>query len=362
MGKVFESRSYQTRIHEKSMEYLATPKTGIAKTLMIESPTGSGKTVMAMRLAKHLESQGHKVGWIAHRKELLIQAAQCNDDFFQVEDIKYISLFTRSAEEYNDRTVVIVDEAQHDAAKSASVLHDVIRPEVIVGLTATPYRTDRAQLCFQKVIRDAGIHQLIREGFLAEFDSYMYDQEWTPSNIAKLFVDHSTKWGKSVIYFLTKADAKECAGLLKEAGIAAGYVVGSESRDEAMAAFKADELQVLTNVAVLTEGFDEPSLQTAFVRPSSKGPTVQMAGRAFRKFPGLPVCNIVQNGDTKYPFTRHATAHNQFIMEEEDWRSIDPKNLAPVFAAQRKKVAQALIEIPDFLKNQDKERFASFGE
>lgn len=362
MAKVFESRSYQTRIHDKATEYLSSDFEGIAKTLMIESPTGSGKTVMAMRLAKHLEEQGHKIGWIAHRKELLEQAESCNNDFFNVNDVKYISLFTRSPEEYQDRTVVIVDEAQHDAAKSAAVLHDVIRPKIIVGLTATPYRTDRAQLCFQKVIRDAGIHQLIREGFLAEYNSYMYDQEWTPLNVARMFYEDAAKWGKSVIYFLTQDDAKECAAILKGEGIRADYVVGSEPREEAMAAFRNDELQVLTNVAVLTEGFDEPSLQTAFVRPSSKGPTVQMAGRAFRKHPDIPVCNIVQNGDTKYPFTRHATAYNQFIMEEGEWRSIDPKNLAPFFAKQRKRVAQAVIEIPDFLKNRDKERFASFGE
>jgi superfamily II DNA or RNA helicase len=362
MGKIFESRSYQTRIHDKSLEYFDVESDGIAKTLMIESPTGSGKTVMAMRLAKHLEEQGHKVGWIAHRKELLEQAEECNKDFFGVKDIKYISLFNRTPEQYKDRTVVIVDEAQHDAAKSASVLHDVIRPKIIVGLTATPYRTDRAQLCFQKVIRDAGIHQLIREGFLAEYDSYMYDQEWTPENVAGLFASDPAKWGKSVIYFLTKVDAKECCALLKAEGIRAGYVVGSEPREEAMRAFRADELQVLTNVAVLTEGFDEPSLKSAFVRPSSKGPTVQMAGRAFRRHPEIPVCNIIQSGATKYPFTRHATAHNQFIMEEGEWRSIDPKNLAPFFAKQRRRVAQAVIEIPDFLKNQDKERFASFGE
>jgi superfamily II DNA or RNA helicase len=350
MSKVFEKRDYQERIHEKATEYFAQPDTGVVKTLLIESPTGSGKTVMGLRLAKQLEEQGHKIGWIAHRKELLNQAMEANEDFFKIKDIKPISLFTRDPSEYKDRTVVIVDEAQHDAAKSAAILHDAIRPKIIIGLTATPYRTDKANLCFQKVVRDAGIHQLIREGYLAEFNQFIYNQEWTPHNIATLYASNPERWGKSVIYFLTTDAAVECAKLLQEAGIAANYVIGSEPREKALEAFKKNELCVLTNVAVLTEGFDEPSLRTAFVRPSSKGPTVQMAGRAFRKHPDTPVVNIVQSNDTKYPFTRHATAFNQFVMEDQKWRSIDPKNLAPIFAAQRRKIAAAKVDLPQYLK------------
>ena len=346
----FEKREYQERIHSNALEYFAQPDTGIVKTLLIESPTGSGKTIMGLRLAKELEKQGHKIGWIAHRKELLSQAMQANENFFQIKNIKPISLFTRTPEKYKDRTVIIIDESQHDAAKSAAILHDTIRPEIIIGLTATPYRTDKVNLCFQKVVRDAGIHQLIREGYLAEFNQFIYDQAWTPNNIAALYTSDQDKWGKTIIYFLAQEAAIECAELLKKAGVAADYVIGSEPREKALKAFRNDKLMVLTNVAVLTEGFDEASLKSAFVRPSSKGPTVQMAGRAFRQYPGLPVVNIVQNEDTKYPFTRHATAFNQFVMEDGEWRSIDPKNLTPVFAAQRKKIASVKIDIPKYLK------------
>ena len=355
-AKILETRSYQDRIHKQAVSYLMKPNSGIAKTLLIESPTGSGKTIVAIRLAKYLESKGHKIGWIAHRRELLAQAMQANKDFFNC-NITPISLFTKTPEDYKDCTVIIADECQHDASKSASILHDIIRPEIIVGLTATPYRTDRAQLCFQKVIRDAGIHQLIREGFLAEFNQYVYNQTWTPENVAKLFIDYPEKWGKTVIYFLTTDKAIRCAQFIKNAGLACDYIVGNEPRDVTLQAFRDDKLQVLTNVAVLTEGFDCPSLKTVFVRPSSKGPTIQMCGRVFRKYPGLPVVNIVQNQDTKYPFTRHANAYNQFVMDRKKWQSIDPKNLEPIFIAQRKKVTQAKIEIPEFLKVKHKERF-----
>jgi len=110
--KTFETRSYQERIHTRSMEYLKAPRgNAIAKTLLIESPAGSGKTIMGIRLCKWLEDQGHKIGWIAHRRELLKQAQQANEEFpFKCETFTPISLFNRNPGQFKDRTVVVVDE------------------------------------------------------------------------------------------------------------------------------------------------------------------------------------------------------------------------------------------------------------
>lgn len=361
MIKKLEQRDYQNRIHQKAIDYLATPSNGIAKTILIESPTGSGKTVMALRLAKYLEDQGLKIGFVAHRKELLSQAMSANNQFFGCESLKTISLFTRRPEQYKDRDVVIIDECQHDASKSASILHDVIRPKIIIGLTATPYRTDRAQLCFQKVIKDAGIHQLIREGYLAEFTQWVIEEDWTPENVARTYLEQPEQWGKSVIYFLTSKDAIECDKLLKAGGIRSACILGSTpKRGKILEDFSEGIVNVITNVAVLTEGFDEPSLKSAFVRPSGRGPTVQMAGRAFRKYPGLPVVNIVQNGQTRYPFTRHARPYGQRVKAAGKWINVNPKNLAPIFKAQRAKIAAAKIDYPEFLrKQQKKNRFGN---
>ena len=57
---------------------------------------------------------------------------------------------------------------------------------------------------------------------------------------------------------------------------------------------------------VLTEGFDDPSLRTVWVRPSGKGPTIQMAGRVLRKF-GDTVKQVVQCRQTRHPFVKTAT-------------------------------------------------------
>lgn len=350
--KTLESRPYQDRIHDKGIEYFKKSSNGLTKSLLIESPTGSGKTIMGIRLCKYFEEQGLKIGWVAHRRELLHQAEKSNKDFFGLNDIKFISLFNRKPEQFADRDVIVIDECQHDASKSAQILHDSIRPSHIIGLTATPYRTDRAQLCFQKVIKDAGIHQLIREGFLAEFNQWITNNEWTPENVCKTYMERPEEWGKSVIYFLTRDDARECAKMLNAEGIPTGCITGDSPRESLLHAFETGELSVLTNVAVLTEGFDCPNLKTVFVRPSSRGPTVQMAGRVFRKHPDISSVNVVQSSNTKFPFTRHARPRERYVETNNGWRCISSKNLEKIFREQILKISQVKVELPKFLSEQ----------
>ena len=60
---------------------------------------------------------------------------------------------------------------------------------------------------------------------------------------------------------------------------------------------------------VLTEGFDDPTLQTVWVRPSGRGPTIQMAGRVLRKC-GDMVKQIVQCRETRHPFHTHGVTQD----------------------------------------------------
>lgn len=532
-NRQLETRDYQERIKRKSIEYLEKPRNAQTKTLMIESPTGSGKTVMAQQIAKHFAEKGHKVGWIAHRRELLEQAEKTNEAWFDIPDFKTISLFDRHPERFADRTMIVVDEClsgdtelivrhngevrrerlvdvvngigqevlswmktgtpgfkpiinrhrmgskaafrvtiqckdkshniqisttgkvminglpvpatnlkpgmqvlclrndgydeqsqpwttnfktnasvgltkveqdyirvngwhdsrpasgfgshigtiteicpignietfdigvfatrcffangvlvkncQHDASTSAAILHEAIKPEIILGLSATPYRTDRAKLCFSKVVKDAAIHQLIREGYLAKYQQWMLEHSWKPELVAASYVAEQEKWGKSLMFFLRTDEAEHCAHELNGLGVRAACVKGSQSnklRHYILDKFRDGGLDVLTNVAILTEGFDENTLKSVFVRPGSKPPTVQMAGRVFRLHDDIPTVNVVQNRETKYPFTRHATPERQFMQENGVWVERSIKNLQRVFTEQRKKLLAAKVEMP----------------
>jgi superfamily II DNA or RNA helicase len=174
-----DPRPYQTRIVRKTLGmFLGTHCNGAgevepaARSVMIESPTGSGKTVIGLLVARALQELADvRVGWVAMRRNLLQQAeAENRDKGIGVDPICFISMFDKDPP--TDIDLLILDEGHHDAAGSMAHLHNVIRPRWILGLTATPFRTDRVSLCFDRTVKDCGIHRLIQDGFLSEFDHY----------------------------------------------------------------------------------------------------------------------------------------------------------------------------------------------
>ena len=111
---VLESRPYQDRIVAKAVNQF---ESGSVRSILIESPTGSGKTVMGLRIAQALHHRhGLKIGWVAMRRYLLAQAAAENEKLGIRLDCKFVSMFDRSPP--TDLDVLVVDEAQHDAAGS----------------------------------------------------------------------------------------------------------------------------------------------------------------------------------------------------------------------------------------------------
>ena len=329
-----------------------------ARSVMIESPTGSGKTVMGLLAAKCLQQQhGLEVGWVAMRRNLLTQTAEENRRMgIGVEPIRFISMFEKNPPTGLD--LLVVDEAQHDAASSMAHLHNAIRPKWILGLTATPFRTDRIKLCFDKVIKDAGIHQLIQDGYLSQYDHYTIPA-WNVATVAEFYLREPGRWGKSIFFFRTIEECFELYKLLSSQGVLCDVVTGTSNREEQIARFLSGELPVLINCMVLTEGFDCPDLETVFCRDSAKGPTMQMCGRVFRKHAGVPIKNIVQSKLTKWPFTKVALARRQFLWQEDEWRSLSVNPMInTVNSRTRFAIAGISVDLPKFVKqNRTRSRF-----
>jgi len=348
---MLEARNYQERIHKKSLEYISQricSKSNKTATLLLESPTGSGKTVMGQRLAKEYACD-YEIVWMAHRTELRKQAEKTNEKFFGIECFNTISMFDKTPERFSGKKVLLViDECQHSPANSALNIVNSIQPRIIIGLTATPYRTDRAKLLFEKVIKDAGIRQLIREGYLAPFDHWMANFEWTPQNVAEMYMKGN--WGPSVSYFHRISDAEEMTKILEKNGFKAATITGTSTREEILDAFDKGEINHLSNCEVLTEGFDAPKLKSVFIRPGSRGPTIQMAGRVLRKHESTPITNIVQNIDTKFAFTKHANAHKQLVQTEGKWQSIDKKDIEPIVRQVKIAKSQIRSSLPNLLR------------
>lgn len=349
-----ELREYQQRLVEKTLQMFAgtfRDRQGRcpppAASVIMESPTGSGKTVMGLQIARYLQqTHGCRVGWVAMRRNLLAQAARENTARGFGVDLQLISMFDKSPPKVD---FLVLDEAQHDGAMSMATLHGMIRPQKVLGLTATPYRTDRIKLCFERVLRDVGIQELIRAGYLSRYHHYTIP-DYTPESVAEVYAAEPQRWGQSLLFFHRLQHCRQCQEALARRGIRAAVVTAETDRERQIQDFAEGRIQVLLSMVILAEGFDCPSLRTVFCRPSGKGCTVQMCGRVFRRYPGLAYKQIVQCRNTRYPFPKTATPDEQYVWMDKGWKSLKlNERIASLSVTTLQLIADCHPRLPDLV-------------
>lgn len=344
MTKTFEQRPYQQKIISKADKHL---KDGY-KSILVVSPPGSGKTVMGWTITKNALNQSGEIfgcdpsdvgiAWMAMRRNLLAQAAEENNVMVGCPNTHFISMFE---DDFTDhpimkykKRILVCDETHHIACDSATSVVNALNPDFILGLSATPYRTDKVKLCFETTLQDAGFHCLIQDGYLSKFDQWIIDS-WNPEVVADTYLREIDKWKKSIMYFLTFEECMKCFNILQVAGVRCEIVTGSTDRFRQIDELASGKLQLLINMHVLTEGVDIPDLNTVFVRDSdNKGPTIQMAGRCLRKHPSKQAANIVQSVDTRFPFTKVASARHQYLMQDGEWRIIGNSEMIDIMTSR----------------------------
>lgn len=314
------SRLYQHQTVDEAIDRLSSTFSSV----MLELPTGSGKTITGLSTAAILcDTFGYKnVGWCAMRRDLLHQAEEeCRRRGFKINFIP-ISMFQKEAPEVD---ILVIDEAHHDATASMAYIHKITKPKKTIGLTATPYRSDGAELMFEDFIAKSGIYELIRQGYIAKPEHYTI-HEWSTDTVAQVYIKNRELFGKTVMYFSTLVDCRDTCAQLKAAGVKAEVIFASSDREGQLGAFREGTIEVLLNVGILTEGFDCPDLETVFVRPTdSPVLATQMCGRVLRIHEGK-VKKIVQCSETRHPFTKIAEVKDQFLwlQEAQDWKQISP--------------------------------------
>ena len=355
MVKELQNRDYQDRVVSKAIDFFEDKH----KSVMIESPTGSGKTIMALRVLKHFEDlYGYTVNWVAMRRNLLRQVGEANQEFFGLKNLRLVSMFDKNPKKAD---ITVVDEAQHDAASSCVHIHTKSESKVILGLSATPFRTDRLSLSFEKTIKDAGIHRLIQEGWLSQYHHWSIE-EYNPDTVATTYLEDPERWGKSVAFFHTIDQCEEFSHILSKNGHHCEVVTGKTNRDKQLDAFDEGQFKIIANVAILTEGFDCPELTSVFCRDSVKVPTMQMAGRGFRIHPDKPHCNIIQSRHSKWQFTRTAKPQAVHVHKHGDWFTLgDSDEVKETVKHNAKKLMEIETEMPNFiLKNRKKRKAGMF--
>lgn len=320
-------RPYQNRAVTKAKS--ALKKHG--NTLVIAS-TGAGKTVMLGALAGAVKG---KTLILQHRQELVQQNAK---KFLQVNPGWGVSFFTADQKSFGGQVTfamqqtlcrnldalpkfdhIIVDEVHHIVAPTYQSIIDACRERnpglLLSGFTATPERGDKKSLrkYFTNVAEKITIRELVGLGFLVPPKAYAVNvgvqgelaalknlsafgdqtdvaRVLDTPNINEQVVRHwKEKAGdrKTIIFCATVQHAYDVAEAFKKAGVESGVVTGDMADGERKAVlmrFDKGRLQVLVNVAVLTEGYDSQPVSCVILlrQCSEKGPMIQMAGRGLR--------------------------------------------------------------------------------
>ena len=339
-------RPYQTEALEA---VLSSEAKGISKQLIV-LPTGSGKTVIFSHLPM-IRKESTPMLVIAHRAELLHQAKnkiqQMNPNLIvEIEqaqniagkvDVVVASVPTMGRAN-SDRIekfskdyfkTIIIDEAHHAAAPTYRRIVDYFQPNLLLGVTATPQRSDSTRLIdvFQEIVYYKTIEDLIKQGWLTRLVGYriktetdlteievsdgdfvqsqLQDAVNNPKRNASIVAAYQEicKERKTLVFAAGVQHAKDLALSFTKNSIVTEVILGEtpdEERSTILQKFRNNEIKVLINVGVLTEGFDEPSVQAIILARPTKSTLLytQVVGRGTRLDEGKENCLIIDISDT----------------------------------------------------------------
>lgn len=331
------------------------------KSVLFQMPTGTGKTVLFSEIVKKGHDRNRKILIIAHRKELIEQIVQKlqtknisagiilsgvkpdNSKIVQVASIQ-----TLSKREHPEANLIIIDECHHATAKSYKKLWDIYPNAKFLGVTATPIRLDKNGFkgLFEVLIPSMQIKEFIKQKYLSEIKHFIgavpdlknvkkyrggdyvleeLGQVMHNNSIMASLVDsyQNHAFGKSMIVFAVNVDhSKNIVERYQEKGISAVHIDAKtppQERKEVIEQFKANKIKVLSNVEIITEGFDFPECEVVqLARPTkSLALYLQMVGRVMRKANGKEYGLVLDNAGM---WLEHglATIDREWLLEETE--------------------------------------------
>lgn len=306
---------------------------GVKRTLLV-LPTGCGKTIVFAKVTEDCVRRGNRVLIMAHRGELLDQAADkigkatglgcatekaeetCLGSWFRVV-VGSVQSLTREKRlkqfpvDYFD--TIIIDEAQHCLSDSYQKILDYFKEANILGVTATPDRGDMRNLgeCFDSLAYEYTLPKAIKAGYLSPIKALtlplkldlsavgMQSGDFKSGDIATALdpylyqiadeMEKHCKDRKTVVFLPLVKTSQKFRDILNSKGFKAAEVNGdSKDRAEVLAAYERGDYNVLCNSMLLTEGWDCPSVDCIVVLRPTKVRSLysQMVGRGTRLFPG----------------------------------------------------------------------------
>lgn len=276
-----------------------------SRSVLIVSPTGSGKTRIACEFIMQSRHKGKTSLFVCHRSELIAQTIQalgidCNvlapwgnasDSPVTIASVQ--TLLARNIIPKAD--LVVFDEAHHYVSSEWGTLAQKLQGAYILGLTATPQRADGTGLgnLFDSLVVVAQPRDLIAQGYLVDMDVVGVSRSASGTLIDPVDAYFSVvKQPRKTIVFATNVmHARELATRWRDKGLKTACVdedLSWPKREKIIEEFKAGKLDLLTNVYCLTEGFDAPDVEVVVLARGcgSQSAYLQMVGRAMRPYPG----------------------------------------------------------------------------
>lgn len=335
---------------------------GIQKTLLV-LPTGCGKTIVFAKVAEECVRQGSRVLILAHRGELLEQAADkiakatglgcatekaeatCLGSWFRiavgsVQSLMRETRLKRFPEDYFN--TIIIDEAHHSTSDSYQRVIKHFPEAKVLGVTATPDRGDMKNLgtVFESLAYEYTLPKAIKEGYLSpikaatiplqvdltgvgvqsgDFRAWDLGTALDPylHNIAEEMGKYC-QGRKTVVFLPLVKTSQKFRDILNGNGFCAAEVNGeSHDRTEILEDFNDGKYNVLCNSMLLTEGWDCPAVDCIVILRPTKVRSLycQMVGRGTRLAPGKEYLLLL---DFLWHTERHELCHPAHLICENE--------------------------------------------
>lgn len=323
--------------------------------LMIQMPTGTGKTIVFTSVVRDIQrwckvhSPESKILIVAHRKELITQASGKLKDIphgiimsgvkqelhhmVQVASIQtFMSCRNYDTMRHYRFDFIIIDEAHHSIASGYQKLWEMYPHSKKLGVTATPWRMNHCgfRSLFSEIVLSKPIEWFVNEHYLSNYDyisirrnsetqkavnsidRYGVDGDYLEAELSNVFdCDHIraelyksykkfAEGKKGIIYAIDRRHAANIQDLYASHGVSIRMIDGTTPADERQSIiddFKAGIVSVIVNVNIFSEGFDCPDIEFIQLARPTRSLTMylQQVGRGLRISEGKEKSLILDN-------------------------------------------------------------------
>lgn len=314
------------------------PATKDLMNVLFQMPTGTGKTTVFSEIVRRARLKNKTILIVVHRKELVEQIVDRLSNFeieagiisgqFKPDTEKEVQVATiqsLSNRQYPAADIIIIDECHHAKAATYKKLWEIYPKARFLGVTATPIRMSGEGFSdlFDILVNCGKLSEFVAQGYLVKvrhlvgmtpnlssirvkMNDYAQDELGELMQDTELMADlvesyHKKAEGKKTIVFAVNIEhSRQIVQRYRMEGIPADHIDANtpkKEREEILQRFRDGQIKVLSNVDIVSEGFDVPDCEVVqLARPTKSLPLyLQQVGRCMRPSPGKTEGIVLDN-------------------------------------------------------------------